>query len=181
MTTLTAEKQAAMTPEQARAACDAGMHSMGTTRWLMMRAIENLAPAHWMHQVAPGTNHIMFNVGHIAQSELGLLQMAGGSSRAVPASYKALFDQGCRPSADASGYPDPAEVVDVLQRVRTDLVAHLRALPGERLLEAPALDILVQVAPTLAHLPGFIALHEGTHAGQVLLIRRALGLPGVLG
>ena len=38
------ETAAVMTPEQARAACDAGMHTMGSIRWLTVQLLEPLTP-----------------------------------------------------------------------------------------------------------------------------------------
>src|SRR5690606_35236433 len=103
------------------------------------------------------------------------LAAAGKTSRTVPQSYEVLFEAGCQPSESAADYPDPAEVMDVLQRIREELVAHLKELPGERLLGAAADPRLTDICPTIAHLPAFIASHEASHTGQILLIRRALG------
>lgn len=170
-----------VTPEQARILCDQTISTMTLMRWLTMKVIEHLTPAQWMHQVAPGANHIMFNIGHIALVDANFLAAAGATSRAVPSSYQALFNAGCQPSDSAADYPDPAEVVDVLQRVREELAAHLKALPDERLLATAGDPRLADICPTIAHMPSFIASHEMSHTGQILLIRRALGLPGVLG
>lgn len=174
-----------MTPEQARAACDNGMHTMGNIRWLTTKAVSDLTPAQWMHQVSPGANHIMFNIGHLAVVDANMLIAAGGRplpvSRAVPQSYEVLFAPGCQPTDRAADYPDPAEVLDVFDRIRADLLAHLATLPAERLLDGVPNERLAGICPTIAHLPGFVAMHEGTHTGQILLTRRSLGLPGVLG
>ena len=175
------ETAVSMTPDQAMAVARTGLHALATMRWFTMKLIENLTPDQWMRQVSPGANHIMFNVGHIAYCDAGFLAAAGGATDAVPTSYKALFDQGCLPSERAADYPEPAELLGVLQRAREDLTSHLAGLSGARLLDAPADERLADVSPMIAQLPGFITLHEGTHAGQILLIRRSLGLPGVLG
>jgi len=169
-----------MTPEQARAACDAGMHSMGLTRWVVTRTVADLTPEQWMHQVAPGANHPMFNFGHLVTCDANFLLAAGGRS-SVPESYGELFNGGSQPSPDANRYPTPQELLEVGERGRAELVNHLRGLSGEQLLAPVEGGPLKDILPNLAHLPGFIALHEGTHTGQIMLVRRALGLPGVLG
>jgi hypothetical protein len=69
----------------------------------------------------------------------------------------------------------------VFQQARAELIGHLATLSGESLLAPIDHEQLADVAPTIAHLPAFISFHEGTHAGQVLIIRRALGLPRALG
>lgn len=176
-----ADGGAIMTPDQARAVRDAGLRLMASMRWLTLRAVEPLTPEQWLHQVAPGTNHAMFNVGHVATSDAGLLDAAGGTPRAVPQSYAALFRSGCAPKASAAEYPAPAELLEVLSRARDELVAYLKALSGEQLLRAPKGERLPELAPTIAHLPGFIAAHESAHTGQILVVRRALNQPFVLG
>ncbi|MFG0283406.1 MAG: DinB family protein [Phycisphaerales bacterium JB039] len=170
-----------MTPDQALAARDVAMQSMGTIRWLTMRLIENLTIEQWLHQVADGANHIMFNIGHIACTDEAFLRAAGGASQAVPASYTDLFQAGRQPSPRPADYPPPEEVVGVLQQIRQQLTTHLAGLPAEQLLAPLQNEGLRNIVPTLAHLPGFITLHEASHSGQILLIRRTLGLPGVLG
>ena len=177
MTTATA----IMTPAQARAACDSGLHALGTARWLLTKLIENLTPEQWMHQPRPGMNHVMFNVGHIAFCDCGFLQFCGGRSSAVPAEWESLFNMGCKPLSSASDYPSPQEVTVVLKQVRDDFNAHLTSLPDARLLDPVKNDMLVDIVPSIAHLPAFMTMHDGTHIGQVLSIRQALKLPGVLG
>lgn len=172
---------AAMSPAEARATCDAGLQTMAVTRWLTLRCIEDLDASQWVQQVAPGSNHALFNVGHVALCDASFLRAAGGETDAVPERYAQLFEAGCEPQWDAAAYPPAAELVGVFGRAREALDAHLRGLGDERLLAAPAEPRLADVVPTLAHLPGFIAMHEGTHTGQILLLRRALGLPRVLG
>lgn len=170
-----------MTPAQARAACDSGLHSLGTARWLLMELIQNLTPEQWMHQPKPGMNHVMFNVGHIAFCDSGFLQFCGGQTSVVPAAWESIFNMGCAPSANASDYPSPQEVTDVLKNVREEFNAYLTSLPDARLLDPVANDMLADIVPSIAHLPAFMTMHDGTHIGQVLSIRQALKLPGVLG
>lgn len=173
--------QTTMTPEQARATCDAGLHMMGITRWLTMRAVGDLKPEQWLHQVAPGANHPMFNFGHIVACDGGFLLAAGGPRSPVPDSYGPLFDGGSAPIANASAYPEPAALLEVAERARAALVERLQSLSGEELLAPIAEPRLKDLIPSLAQLPNFISMHEGTHTGQILIVRKALGLPRVLG
>lgn len=170
-----------MTPDQARAACDAGLHMMGITRWLTMKAVGDLTPRQWLHQVAPGANHPMFNLGHLVTCDGNFLLAAGRRASPVPESYGPLFDGGSTPGADASAYPQPAELLQVAEQTRAALVEQLQSLSGEQLLAPIAEPRLANLLPSLAHLPGFISMHEGTHAGQILIARKALELPRVLG
>lgn len=173
--------ESTMTPDQARATCDAGLHMMGITRWLTMKAVGDLKPDQWLHQVAPGANHAMFNFGHIVSCDGAFLLAAGGPKSPVPDSYGPLFDGGSAPVADPGAYPEPAALLEVAEKAREALVEHLQSLTGEQLLAPVAEPRLTDLIPCVAHLPNFISMHEGTHAGQILIVRKALALPRVLG
>lgn len=170
-----------ITPDQARATCDAGLHMMGITRWLTMKAVGDMTPDQWLHQVAPGANHPMFNFGHIVSCDGAFLLAAGGPKSPVPDSYGPLFDASSAPVAEAGAYPEPAALLQVADRAREALEKHLQSLSGEQLLGPVAEPRLKDLIPCLAHLPNFITMHEGTHAGQILIARKAMGLPRVLG
>lgn len=170
-----------LTPVQAQAIRDAGIFSLGTTRWLTSQAIADLTPEQWIFQAAPGANHILWNVGHVATSEAGFIPMTGGKTSAVPDGYKDLFGSGTEPKASLRDYPDPKEVTGVFVRVRQDLVAHFKGLSGEQLAAPTQGDMMKQLCPTVAQILNFCVLHEATHAGQILDSRRALGLPRFIG
>lgn len=179
MSNTTAE--AALTPVQAEAIRDAGLHSMATIRWLTSQVIANLTPEQWIFQASPGVNHILWNVGHLATSEANFVSSTGGTTTAVPESYKDLFAGRTEPKPSLDAYPDPDEVADVFNKVREELVSHFKAMSGEQLATPTEGDMMKQLCPTFAHIPNFCVLHEGTHAGQILVARRALGLPRVIG
>lgn len=173
--------QTTMTPAEARATCDAGLHMMGITRWLTAKAVGDMKPDQWLHQVAPGANHPMFNFGHLVACDGNFLLAAGGRASPVPDSYGPLFDGGSAPVTDAGKYPEPAALLEVAERARATLVEHLQSLSGEQLLAPIQEPRLKDLIPCLAHLPNFITMHEGTHAGQILIVRKALGLRRILG
>ena len=176
-----ATAETTMTPTQAEAVRDAGLFTLGTARWLMSKLIEGLTPEQWIHQACDGVNHALWNVGHIAASEKFFLQCAGGSTASVPDSYEGLFGMGSQPSSSMDAYPSPGEVVEVFNRVREECIAHMQGLSGEQLLVAVDNERMQGVAPTVVQLINFMVLHDATHIGQILVARKALGLPGVLG
>jgi hypothetical protein len=179
--TKTTEKGNSMTPAQAASVRDTGMGLMGAARWFTETIIDGVTPAQWMHQVSPGANHVMFNVGHIALVDRQFLAAAGGQSTGVPDSYEALFAPGCEPSDRADDYPSPSELLEVLRAARAELIEHFQGLSGSELLAPGDDERLADVASPIALIPGFASFHEGTHSGQILLIRRSLGLARVLG
>ena len=170
-----------LAPDHAEAIRDAAIHSLGTTRWLTSKAIAGLTPEQWIFQTAPEVNHILWNVGHIATSESSFLPMTGGTSRAVPAGYKDLFGTGSEPKPSLDAYPDPDEVVDVFNNARQELIGHFKGLSGAQLTAPTEGDMMRQLCPTVAQILNFCVLHEATHAGQILVARRALGLPRYIG
>ncbi|MHC4414045.1 MAG: DinB family protein [Planctomycetota bacterium] len=179
MSNVTAEHT--LTPVQAEAVRDAGLFSLSTIRWFTSQLIENLTPEQWVYQASSGVNHILWNVGHIAVSDMSFMAAIGGSTPAVPERYNEMFGMNSDPKPSLDAYPGPTEVVEVFHKVRGEFVNHLNGLSGEQLAATVESESLRQVVPTVAQIATFSVLHESTHAGQILIARKALGLPRVLG
>ncbi len=179
---MTTTSELTMTPVQAEAVRDAGIFALGTSRWITNETIAKLTGEQWIFQASPGVNHILWNVGHIAVSESHFVSSTGGKSTAAPESYQELFAGGkSEPKPSLDDYPDPQEVVGVLNKVREELVAHFNGLSGEQLAVGTEGDMMKQLCPTIAQVPNFCVLHEATHVGQILIARRGLGLSRVMG
>jgi len=170
-----------MTPAQAEAVRDAGLYSLGTIRGFTTSLIENLTPEQWMHQACDGVNHVMWNVGHIALVDAAFIKEAGGSTTAIPDTYEAMFGMGTEPASSLDAYPDIKELLDALNNVRSDFVSHFKSLSGEQLAGTPTTEGFTRMMPTVSQIPNFNVLHESTHTGQILIARKSLGLPRIMG
>lgn len=131
-------------------------------------------------QCTPADNHALWTMGHMASSYRWFSGLIGAKPSDVPQEYDTLFGYKSTPGPDASAYPSAAEI----RRHFTDsFETFVRA--AEALTDAQA------AAPCASDSMGFAkdklqavdraAWHEGWHAGQLSALRRALGLPPLMG
>jgi hypothetical protein len=132
----------------------------------------------WFEMPAGAVSHVGWQVGHIAVSQAGhALRTVCGLATAdlVPTEYGGLFGKGSIPRPDASLYPGPAELMQVLDTIHDRVLAELPRL-AEAVMDEPASH-----ATGLIHdkfdLLMWVARHEMLHVGQIGLIRRLMGLP----
>lgn len=134
----------------------------------------------WTHQPSPTDNHALWVLGHLAITDAWYCGVVGASGATMPDGYDAMFGMGSKPVSDSSKYPKPAEVRKLFETNRAALAAWLQSA------SAAALD-----QPLKEKTGGFmadavdgafkLAWHEGWHAGQLASVRKALGLPRVMG
>lgn len=144
----------------------------------LVRTIERDA---WFRQPSEGVTHVAWQVGHLAIAEysLALRRIRGRQPEddtLIPESYAPLFGKGSEPVADASAYPPPDEILEVLSRVHAQV---LRELEG-----AVQADLDVPVGPpehpmftTRLGALFWCGQHEFIHIGQLALLRRLFGSP----
>ena len=133
-----------------------------------------------LSQPSATDNHLVWQLGHMATTYGWFASMLDGKPAAIGEPYDKLFAFGSKPTGDAGAYPAHAEV----RRVHDEQYDRLLRAAG-RLNDADALG------PTTSDSGGFLKnkldvlhksiWHEGWHQGQISSIRRALGLPGVMG
>lgn len=163
-----------------KATLRSGMHVKRVSRDFLDKLLADLNEKQWTAQPFPGAGHILFQVGHLAVTDGFFVSAIGGSTSAIPESWNALFGMGAEPKSDAGAYPKPAQVKAALHQARGDLIARFESL-SEADLAKPVGEPLTSVADCVAGLPAFICMHDGMHTGQILALRRSLGLPRVMG
>jgi uncharacterized damage-inducible protein DinB len=96
----------------------------------------------------------------------------------IPEDYSNLFGQGSTPIADESKYPDKETLLSQLSQ-QHERVAQAYEASNETLLNEPnPNEDMRQVFPTKGVLLAMLlGSHEGIHAGQISVWRRALGKP----
>ncbi len=134
--------------------------------------LRDITHAESMQPPPGGGNCINWVLGHLVATRQVVLRLAGEESwwdEERSRTYSA--------GDDASWSPDRALPLDVLVTDydrSQDLLA--RALPGLSAEGMAAPALLGTVGDTLA----FLTFHEGYHAGQLGILRRVLGKPGVI-
>lgn len=136
-------------------------------------------------------NHVLWTLGHLALTMYRGAERLGPpvlpSDRFLTADGRGgdgeRFDTesvsfGSVPIDDPRLYPPLARGVDTMQHAAAALAGAIRALTDDQL------DMTIEWGRTTSGLTAFISRlvsHNGTHTGQVIELRRNLGMPRVIG
>jgi len=136
----------------------------------------------WFTMPAGLPTHIAWQVGHLAVSQYGLLmfRIRGRSPddlELIPSKFRKAYGRSSAPNPDASKQPSPDELRQRLERVFDAGLDELSRITAGVLLEP--VDMPYAAYPNKLGAILFCPLHEHIHAGQIGLIRRALGLEPV--
>ncbi|HMN42441.1 MAG TPA: DinB family protein [Phycisphaerales bacterium] len=131
-------------------------------------------------QPSKSDNHLLWQIGHLACSYSWFASMLDGKPATLGEMYDKLFGWGSKPTSDASMYPAHAEVRRIHDEQYTRVLRAAAAMSDADSLKAPAIDSGGFAKHKLDVLQKCI-WHEGWHQGQISSLRRALGLPGVMG
>jgi hypothetical protein len=138
---------------------------------LIEKGLEDLTHAESVHGPAPAGNCINWVLGHILLTRSRLEQLLGGTP----------LLSGGRWEPYAAGHDDldrsRALPFDELARITVESLPHLQAVIAgcESRMSEPIGNRGRNIAETI----GTFVSHEAYHAGQIHLIRRTLGKPGV--
>jgi hypothetical protein len=147
-------------------------------REYMLGLIAEVDEDDWFRQPSGAATHIAWQVGHLAVAEygLGLFRIRGrqdGDAELLTSSFRKQFGKGSQPVADASKYPSPAEIRQVLDRVHRQVFLEMEGRT-EAELQDPVENPTALYGNKLGAL-FFCSVHEMMHAGQIGLLRRLLG------
>lgn len=131
-------------------------------------------PEEWTHQVHPKANHALWIAGHLATVDNFFIRLVAPEKAKDLQGYNEKFGMGSQPSSNPADYPAPEELLAELRARRTVLLGVLDAMTDEVLAEKMpdgSPDFLTDKASAFE----MAAWHEGMHAGQATIARRALG------
>ena len=137
-------------------------------------------PQDWTFQVHPAANHALWVAGHLGTVDNFYLSAVAPAEVQMPAGYREKFGMGSRPAGSPDAYPPVAEVLDFFRQRRAALLRTLDGLSEQSLLTAAPAG----APPFIRDVAGFFEAavwHEGLHAGQITIARRALGHPPMVG
>ncbi|HUK36885.1 MAG TPA: DinB family protein [Vicinamibacterales bacterium] len=140
------------------------------------RTFLGVAPDDLWKRPTPQTNGMLWIFGHIAAVRARLLSALGDD---FDPGLGDLFGRGAAPQ-DASAYPSREKIYEASREVNRRLFAKLAALTDADL-SMPAKGPGPNTVRTIGDQIAFIALHDSYHVGQLAYVRKALGLPGVVG
>jgi DinB superfamily len=136
----------------------------------------------WLEIPAGLPTNIVWQVGHLTVSQYGLLlfRLRGRSPEdltLIPSKFRKAYSRESVPDADPSGQPSANELLERMSQVHELSMQQLDAVTTDVLLEPVEMPYAAYPIKLGAIL--FCPLHEHLHAGQIGLIRRALGLAPV--
>lgn len=135
---------------------------------------------HQMHaQPSPTDNHLIWQIGHLATGYGWFASLLDGKSPAIGEPYDKLFGFGSKPTDSPAAYPSHADV----RRVHDEQFNRF-VKAAARLTDAEGLTPAINsngFAKNKLDVIYKCVWHEGWHHGQISALRRAFGLPGVMG
>ncbi len=130
----------------------------------------------WTYQVFPGANHALWFAGHMAVVDNHFIAAVDpDKAREIPV-YDRAFGRGSKPTNRPGDYPPPEEVIETM-RQRRSVFLELLAAQSDQDLSRPTRPGSPAFLPDIASVFELAAWHEGLHAGQMSVARRALGHP----
>jgi len=137
-------------------------------------------PRDWVHQVHPGCNHALWFVGHMANTDNFLLSLVAPEKAVALEGFNSRFGMGSQPTDRPGEYPSPESVLATMRERRTKLLEVLDSLSDENLAQKTPSGA-PEFLPDLAAVFELAIWHEGLHAGQLTVTRRALGHKPIVG
>lgn len=140
-------------------------------------------PEELWYQIPDGLpTNIAWQVGHLAVAQYGLLlfRIRGrepSDLELIPGRFRKAYAKQSTPSADSSKQMSPTELTERLAAVHEEGLRTAQDIAPEVLLEP--VDMPYAAYPVKLGAIMFCPLHEHIHAGQIGLLRRALGLEPV--
>lgn len=157
-----------------RSVVEAGIWHLKFARQQTLDLIKPIPADKMTYQPFPGANHVLWNLGHLGIGDAYFVGMLGGK-HALPESWEKLFGMGSKPTPNPKDYPSLQEVLDQIAAAHEVLVKSFAGLSDAKLAE-PLPKEMSMFAPNLAYLAGSLAWHEGDHAGQIAVMRKAMGI-----
>ena len=131
-------------------------------------------PQDWVHQVHSGSNHALWFVGHMANTDNFLLSLVSPASAVPLEGFNAQFGMGSQPTSQPGEYPPAEKVLSTMRERRTKLLEVLAGLSDEELAQKTP-EGAPEFLPDFASVFELAIWHEGLHSGQLSVTRRALG------
>lgn len=137
-------------------------------------------PEQWVYQVAENCNHALWFAGHMATTDNFLLSLVAPEKARLPEGFQAKFGVGSQPTNDPTQYPPPESVLETMRERRAALLETLASFTDADLARKTPKGA-PEFLPDFGSVFELAVWHEGLHAGQLSVVRRALGFAPVMG
>jgi hypothetical protein len=154
---------------------ETGLAVLRFARDKTLKLLQDFPTDRWTHQPFPDANHALWNAGHLAQTDDSVLVSFKKRASALPDDWGHLFGMGSKPTGNVRDYPGFSEVQAALGTLHEELLAWFGTMDETRLAEALPAD-WQSFAANYGVLMSALAWHEGLHTGQIIALRKSLGL-----
>lgn len=157
---------------------DAVRASLQSTGHLVSWFLSDLSDADLLVRPADGANHIAWQMGHLIQSEAGIVreQLPDAVYPELPAGFAAQHGKDTQTTEPPTGFASKAAYVELFNQARKATVEALGRL-SDADLDRPSVGRMAPFAPRLGDMFLLVANHSLMHAGQFSVVRRKLGRP----
>lgn len=139
--------------------------------------VADFSEADMVARPCPGANHTAWQLGHLTNSEVNLVNMVTpGASPALPESFSGKFKKENAKIDDPKFFPPKEELLSRLSSARAATIAWAKTLTDADM-SKPAPEPIRGFVPTVGHLVLMMPTHVMMHVGQMQAIRRKLGKP----
>jgi hypothetical protein len=142
---------------------------------LLERAIDGLQREQLLRRIPQGANPMLWIAGHLTSVRFGMATLLG-EARTRP--WGTMFGRGVPVPEDAA-LPQAAEVLSEWRTI-SEAVVRLMTAATDAQLAAPSPRPFPIADKTILGAVTFLVYHESYHLGQMALIRKGLGLPGLV-
>jgi len=151
-------------------------------RTYTLSLLEEVPKERWFEIPAGLPSNIAWQAGHLAVSQYGLLMFRVRGRRPedldlIPGKFRKAYSRQTTPNSDPANQPSPDVLIERLAQIHELAMAELSEVQPGVLLEE--VDRPWAAWPNKLGAIMFCPLHEHIHAGQIGIIRRALGLDPV--
>jgi len=154
---------------------------LGTGEYLFDKFTSDLSDAEYFKLPAKNTNHIAWNLGHIATSEDSMVAAVTGSPMKFDEKLHERFGGSSECLDDPAQYPSRGEIDEMRRNARANAIEQLKMF-DEAKWDNPAPEGWpADLFPTLGSVWALLATHQFWHIGQITVCRQTLGKPRVLG
>jgi hypothetical protein len=152
--------------------------ALGSTQFLTLQFLSDLADADLLVRPVPGANHIAWQLGHVISSEIGLVrsQLPDAAYPELPAGFAEQYTKETAAQEPPRGFLTKQQYLDLFNRVREATKARVAKLSDSDL-DRPTTGQMASFAPTLGAFLMLVANHTMMHSGQFSVVRRKLGKP----
>ncbi|HVO12040.1 MAG TPA: DinB family protein [Vicinamibacteria bacterium] len=143
---------------------------------MFCRALAGMTREQGLARLVGEVNPLLWTAAHVTTTRYGLAQLVGLDH---PRPWGTQFTRGSE-VGDPEAIPDAEETRAAWEALRAPLSTRLDQLTDPDLDAPSPRKLPVEDASVLGAI-AFLAYHEGYHVGQMALVRKALGLGGLVG